>query len=144
MVVATDTDEVRQARKSMIELLLGNHPLRTVCLQFAFAAASQTGQSSGWLPSRSSIIDLRAADFVSVSGYDHAIGDGDSAGSLQLGHFLNAHQTHAARSLKESPVVAERGNFNTHGFAGFNKKRASKARNLFAVDGDGLRSLLQP
>jgi NADH-quinone oxidoreductase subunit G len=27
MVVATDTDEVRQARKSMIELLLGNHPL---------------------------------------------------------------------------------------------------------------------
>jgi len=27
MVVVTDTDEVRQARKSMIELLLGNHPL---------------------------------------------------------------------------------------------------------------------
>jgi NADH-quinone oxidoreductase subunit G len=27
MVVATGTDEVRQARKSMIELLLGNHPL---------------------------------------------------------------------------------------------------------------------
>ena len=27
MVIATDTDEVRQARKSMIELLLGNHPL---------------------------------------------------------------------------------------------------------------------
>ena len=27
MVVVTDTDEVRQARKSMIEMLLGNHPL---------------------------------------------------------------------------------------------------------------------
>jgi NADH-quinone oxidoreductase subunit G len=27
MVVSTDSDEVRQARKSMIELLLGNHPL---------------------------------------------------------------------------------------------------------------------
>jgi NADH-quinone oxidoreductase subunit G len=27
MVVATETDEVRQARKSMIEMLLGNHPL---------------------------------------------------------------------------------------------------------------------
>ncbi len=27
MVVTTDSDEVRQARKSMIELLLGNHPL---------------------------------------------------------------------------------------------------------------------
>jgi NADH-quinone oxidoreductase subunit G len=27
MVVVTDSDEVRQARKSMIELLLGNHPL---------------------------------------------------------------------------------------------------------------------
>src|SRR5947199_884590 len=27
MVVATDTDEVRKGRKSMIELLLGNHPL---------------------------------------------------------------------------------------------------------------------
>src|SRR5438477_10425609 len=27
MIVATDTDEVRQARKSMLELLLGNHPL---------------------------------------------------------------------------------------------------------------------
>src|SRR5512146_3184241 len=27
MVVTTDTDEVKQARKSMIELLLGNHPL---------------------------------------------------------------------------------------------------------------------
>ncbi len=27
MVVATDTDEIRQARKSMVEMLLGNHPL---------------------------------------------------------------------------------------------------------------------
>jgi NADH-quinone oxidoreductase subunit G len=27
MVVSTETDEVRQARKSMVELLLGNHPL---------------------------------------------------------------------------------------------------------------------
>jgi NADH-quinone oxidoreductase subunit G len=27
MAVATDTDEIKQARKSMIELLLGNHPL---------------------------------------------------------------------------------------------------------------------
>ena len=27
MVVVTDTDEIRQARKSMVELLLGNHPL---------------------------------------------------------------------------------------------------------------------
>src|SRR5216684_6402272 len=27
MIVATDSDEVRQARKSMVELLLGNHPL---------------------------------------------------------------------------------------------------------------------
>ena len=27
MIVTTDTDEVRQARKSMVELLLGNHPL---------------------------------------------------------------------------------------------------------------------
>src|SRR5512147_1468212 len=27
MIVSTDSDEVRQARKSMVELLLGNHPL---------------------------------------------------------------------------------------------------------------------
>ena len=27
MVVATDNDEVRQARKAMVEMLLGNHPL---------------------------------------------------------------------------------------------------------------------
>src|SRR3954467_1765511 len=27
MVVTTDSDEIRQARKSMVELLLGNHPL---------------------------------------------------------------------------------------------------------------------
>ncbi len=27
MVVATDNDEIRQARKSMVEMLLGNHPL---------------------------------------------------------------------------------------------------------------------
>jgi NADH-quinone oxidoreductase subunit G len=27
MIVATDNDEIRQARKSMVELLLGNHPL---------------------------------------------------------------------------------------------------------------------
>src|SRR5262245_58460314 len=27
MVVTTDSDEVRQARKGMVELLLGNHPL---------------------------------------------------------------------------------------------------------------------
>jgi NADH-quinone oxidoreductase subunit G len=27
MVVATDSDEIRQARKSMVEMLLGNHPL---------------------------------------------------------------------------------------------------------------------
>jgi len=27
MVVTTDSDEIRQARKGMVELLLGNHPL---------------------------------------------------------------------------------------------------------------------
>ena len=27
MIVTTDNEEVRQARKSMVELLLGNHPL---------------------------------------------------------------------------------------------------------------------
>src|ERR1700682_3596359 len=27
MIVATDSDDVRQARKAMVELLLGNHPL---------------------------------------------------------------------------------------------------------------------
>ncbi|MGA9504835.1 MAG: 2Fe-2S iron-sulfur cluster-binding protein, partial [Terriglobales bacterium] len=27
MIVSTDSDEVRQARKAMVELLLGNHPL---------------------------------------------------------------------------------------------------------------------
>src|SRR5258708_34824531 len=80
----------------------------------------------------------RLADFVSVSGYDHAVSDGDSAGGLQLGHFLNAHQTHAARSLKGKPwIVAERGNFNTHGLTGFNQKCARRRGDLFAVDGDG-------
>src|SRR5436189_6450831 len=27
MIVTTDSDEIRQARKSMVEMLLGNHPL---------------------------------------------------------------------------------------------------------------------
>src|SRR6266851_3863118 len=32
MIVTTDSDEIKQARKSMVEMLLGNHPLdRPVC-----------------------------------------------------------------------------------------------------------------
>ena len=42
MVVATDTDEVRQARKSMIELLLGNHPLDCRCAMPAANANCRT------------------------------------------------------------------------------------------------------
>ena len=48
--------------------------------------ASQTGQSSGWLPSTSSSMALRACSISARLGRDdHAFGDRSGAGGLQLG-----------------------------------------------------------
>jgi hypothetical protein len=54
---------------------------------------------------------LRLLDLLALRGDDHAVGDGDGAGGLQLRHLLDAHEAHATRSLqREVRVVAERWN----------------------------------
>ncbi len=118
---------------------LGCAVLEGHVLQFALAAGVADGAVERVVAEQEFDHRLaRLADLVSVSGYDHAIGDRDGAGGLQLGHFFNAHQAHAARRLeREARVIAERGYFNAHGLAGFNKKSARGRGDFFAVDGDG-------
>ena len=103
--------------------------------------ASQTGQSSGWFPSSSSTVALRACAISGGLGLDHhALGDGSGAGGLQLGHLLDADHAHAAGALqRKAGVVAEGGDLDAGGAAGFNEQRARGRGDLFAVDGQMLR-----
>jgi hypothetical protein len=67
--------------------------------------------------------------------HHHAFGDGGGAGGLQLGDLLDAHDAHAAGGLQgESGIVAERGNLDARGAAGFNEQSARGRGHLLAVD----------
>ncbi len=57
---------------------------------------------------------LGLLDLFALSRDDHAVGAGDGAGGLQLRHLLDAHETHATRSLqREVGVITERRNVET-------------------------------
>ncbi len=69
---------------------------------------------------------------------DHAFGDRRGAGGLQLGHLFDADDAHAAGGLqRQARVVAERGDVDARGLAGFNQQRARGCGDLFAVYGKG-------
>ena len=77
-------------------------------------------------------------DFRTFGGDDHALGDGRGAGGLQLGHFLDADDAHAARGLqRKARIVAEGGNLDAVGTAGFNEQGARGCGELLAVDSEG-------
>src|SRR5258708_567106 len=77
-------------------------------------------------------------NFVRFCSDNHSVRDGDGASCLQLGHLLNAHQTHAASRLqRQTGVVAERRYLNAHSLAGLNEQSAGRCGYLFAVDCDG-------
>ncbi len=100
--------------------------------------ASQTGQSSGWLPSRScSGAFARLRDLGGLGLDDHALGDRGGAGGLELGHLLDADDAHAAGCLqREAGVVAEGGDLDAGGLAGFNEQRARGCGEFLAVYGE--------
>jgi len=76
------------------------------------------------------LLDLRA-----VGGDHHAFADDRRTRGLQLGHFLDPHQAHAAGALQgQIGVIAERRDFDAHFFAGFNEQSARGNRELFAVN----------
>ena len=76
-------------------------------------------------------------DLRSFGRYDHAFGDGGGAGGLELGHLLDANDAHAAGSLEgEAGIVAESGNFDARGLAGFDEERAGGGGELLAVYGE--------
>ena len=79
---------------------------------------------------------LRFFDLFALRGDDHAVGDGDRAGGLQLRHLLNAHQAHATRGLqREIGVVAERRDVVLVLAAHIDQARAFGDLKVFAVDG---------
>jgi hypothetical protein len=73
-------------------------------------------------------------DFGGLGLDDHALGDRSGAGGLQLGHFLDADDAHAAGGLqREAGVVAEGGDLDAGGLAGFNEQGARGGGELLAV-----------
>ncbi len=80
----------------------------------------------------------RLRDLRTFGGDDHALGDRGGACGLQLRHFFDANDTHAARGLeREAGVVAEGRDLDAVGAAGFNEQRARGSAELLAVDGEG-------
>ena len=76
-------------------------------------------------------------NFLTLRCNYHAVSADDRAGGLQLGHLLNAHQTHATRCLqREIGVVAERGDIEALFAADVDQTRAFRHLKVFAVDGD--------
>ena len=60
-----------------------------------------------------------------IGAHDHAFGSDQRAGGLQLGHFFDFHQAHAAGGLeRQARVIAERRNFRADALGGFNHQRA--------------------
>jgi hypothetical protein len=77
----------------------------------------------------------RLPDFIGVCGYYHAVSDRDGAGGLELGHFLDTHQAHAAGGLqRKARVIAKRGNLNAYGFAGLDEKRARGRSDALSIN----------
>ena len=90
-------------------------PVERHLLQFTFATAIADGAIKRMIGQQK--LDhraLRLFNLFALRGDDHAVGADDRAGGLQLRHLLDAHQTHATRSLqREIGVVTERGNIES-------------------------------
>src|ERR1051326_4101440 len=108
-------------------------------LQFAFAAGIADRAIQRMVAEKQFDHRLaRLANFVGVRGHNHAVSNRHRAGGLELRHFFNAHQAHAAGGLKrKSRVVTERRDFNTHGLASLNQECARRRTDLLAVNSDG-------
>src|SRR5437667_1989634 len=91
------------------ETLFEIAPIESQLLQFAFAAAiahrtieRMIGEQK--LEHRA----LRLLDLFALRRHHHAVSADYRAGSLQLRHLLDPHQTHATRSLQSKiGVIAE-------------------------------------
>ncbi len=129
VAVLLDLDEFR-----FVRAVLEGH-----VLQLALAAGIADGTIEGMVGEHQlehGLTGLR--DFGAFSGDDHALGDRRGAGGLELGHLLNADDAHAAGGLeRKAGVVAEGGNLDAAGAAGFNEQRARGRGELLAVDSEG-------
>ena len=108
-------------------------------LQLALAAGIADGAIEGMVAEQHFEHGLaRLRDLRAFGGDDHALGDRRGAGGLQLGHLLDADDAHAAGGLeRKAGVVAEGGNLDAVGAAGFNEQRARGCGELLAVDSEG-------
>ena len=101
---------------------------------------SQTGQSSGWLISSSSITPrcaFSATGEVSWVLDHHAVGAGDGAGGDRLALALHLDDALAAGAGRvEQRVVAEAGDLDAEQLGGADHQRALGDGDLDAVDGD--------
>src|SRR6266567_4990234 len=100
------SDHRREIFFRMIVLLLSEtlfeiSPIESQFLQLAFATAIAHGTIK-WMIRQQKLEHrtLRLFNLFALRGHYHAIGADDRAGSLQLRHLLDAHQTHATRSLQ--------------------------------------------
>src|SRR5215469_1344216 len=120
------------------EFGLGSAVGKRHVLQFALAAGV-ANRAIEWVISEQQLHHALAglANLVAVGRHHHALRDASGTGGLQLGHFLNAYQAHAACALqRQIRVIAERGYFDADSLAGFNQKRARRRRELLAIDGE--------
>src|ERR1043165_9929420 len=90
-------------------------PIESQFLKLAFATAIAHGTIERMV--REQKLEhrpLRLFDLFTLRSHHHAVGANNGAGRLQLWHFLDAHQTHATRSLQSQVgVITERGNRET-------------------------------
>ena len=118
---------------------LGGAVLEGHVLQFALAAGIAYRAIEGMIAQQQ--LDggfARLGDLVAFGGDDHAFGYRGGAGGLQLGHFFQADQAHAASCLqREAGVVAKLGDGDAGLAAGLDQQSACGCGELFAVDGKG-------
>ena len=83
------------------EALFEIAPIKRQLLQLAFAA-SIAHRTIKWMIGEQKLEHraLRLLDLFALRRHHHAIRADDRAGSLQLRHLLDAHQTHPTRSLQ--------------------------------------------
>ena len=108
-------------------------------LEFALAAFVADGAIERMI--REEELDHVLARFVDLVGgglHHHAVGCDERAGGLQLGHFFDFDEAHAASGLqREAGVVAERRDFDALRFCRFDHKRAGVGGDWLAVDCEG-------
>ncbi len=108
-------------------------------LQLALAAGVADGAVEGVVAEQE--LEGGFAGLRDVGGFgedDHAFGDRCGAGGLELGHLFDADDAHAAGGLeRQAGVVAEGGDLDAGGLAGFDEQRAGGGGDLVSVYGKG-------